>query len=60
MHDKNRDRTVSRFRRIATGFADYRRRHRDYARLQEMPDSLLEDIGLTRGQINAAKWRPFV
>lgn len=47
--------------RLALGFADYRRRQRDYKRLQEMPDTLLEDIGVTREQINnAAKWRPLI
>lgn len=47
-------------RRLALGFADYRRRRRDYERLREMPDSLLEDIGVTRHQVNAAKWRPLI
>ncbi|MCB1372061.1 MAG: DUF1127 domain-containing protein [Rhodovulum sp.] len=36
-----------------------RRRRRDETRLREMPDYLLEDIGLSREQINAMKRRRF-
>ncbi|HPG21518.1 MAG TPA: hypothetical protein PLH75_01875 [Amaricoccus sp.] len=35
------------------------RRRRDEARLREMPDYLLEDIGLSREHINALKRRRF-
>lgn len=30
------------------------RRHRDYRHLETLPDFLLEDIGLTRAEVNAA------
>ena len=36
-----------------------RRRRRDETRLREMPDYLLEDIGLSREHINALKRRRF-
>lgn len=35
------------------------RRRRDETRLREMPDYLLEDIGLSREHINALKRRRF-
>lgn len=60
MHTKRTCTSGGPFRRLALGFADYRRRQRDYKRLREMPDSLLEDIGVTRHQVSAAKWRPLI
>lgn len=60
MSPKRNAATGGPLQRLVTEFADYRRRQRDYRHLQELPDALLEDIGLSRGQINAAKWRPFV
>lgn len=42
---------------LARGFADYYRRQRDLERLQHMPDSLLDDIGLTRSQVRSARSR---
>ena len=40
------------------GLRDHLRRQRDDARLREMPDYLLNDIGLTRAQIVRAKQPP--
>ena len=60
MNEKRTSTAGGPLRRLALGFADYRRRQRDYKRLQEMPDSLLEDIGVTRNQVRDAKWRPLI
>ncbi len=49
--------TERRLRRLAGGFAAYRRRQRDLERLHDMPDSLLDDIGLTRSQIRSTRSR---
>jgi uncharacterized protein YjiS (DUF1127 family) len=49
-----------RLRRVAVAFSEHRRRRRDYLLLQDMPQSLLEDIGLTRADIRAAaRWSFF-
>jgi uncharacterized protein YjiS (DUF1127 family) len=45
---------------IVRGIFEHHRRQRDYRRLLEMPDYLLEDIGLTRAQVIAAMQRPLV
>jgi uncharacterized protein YjiS (DUF1127 family) len=42
------------------GLSEHLRRQRDYRRLLDLPDYLLDDIGLTRGQVARPKRRrPF-
>lgn len=55
MNDRNSSRpTRSGISRLAHDFASYRRRQADLRRLQEMPDYLLKDIGISRGEVIAA------
>ena len=42
---------------IAHRVAEANRRRREYQRLEELPDFLLDDIGITRGEIKAATRR---
>jgi uncharacterized protein YjiS (DUF1127 family) len=44
---------------LLRGVGEYLRLWRDYRRLQELSDYLLDDVGLTRAEINAASRRLF-
>jgi uncharacterized protein YjiS (DUF1127 family) len=46
----HRQRPISLFRRLAIVM----RHKRDYRKLQDLPDYLLDDVGLTRSDIKAA------
>ena len=46
------------FRPIAKAIFTHFRNQRQYRQLQELPDYLLEDIGLTRAQAGRATWYP--
>jgi len=60
MYPKNTTAAGWPFQRAARGVSDYSRRQHDYRKLREMPDALLEDIGVTRDQIKTSKWWPFI
>lgn len=59
MYPKNTTAAGWPFQEIARGVSDYRRRQRDYRKLRDMPDSLLDDIGITRDQIGRVRKRSF-
>ncbi|WP_170831443.1 DUF1127 domain-containing protein [Jannaschia faecimaris] len=46
------------FRLIARAVFTHLRNQRQYRQLHELPDYLLEDIGLTRAQAGRAAWEP--
>jgi uncharacterized protein YjiS (DUF1127 family) len=48
------DGTFGSLHRIATSVRRYFRYRRDYKHLQQLPDRLLEDIGLTRADVHRA------
>ncbi len=53
-------RTVGMIQRIARSVRQHFRNRRDYRYLQELPDYMLDDIGLTRGDVRSAARRlPF-
>ncbi len=53
-------RAVGMFQRIARSVRKHIRNRRDYRHLQELPDYMLDDIGLTRGDVQrAARRLPF-
>lgn len=53
-------RTVGMIQRIAQSVRQHLRNRRDYRYLQELPDYMLDDIGLTRGDVRSAARRlPF-
>ncbi len=53
-------RAVGTIQRIARLVRQHLRNRRDYRHLQELPDYMLDDIGLTRGDIRSAARRlPF-
>jgi len=60
MHPKDDSRAEGPLRRVALGLAAYRRRQRDYLLLRDMPQSLLEDIGLTRDRVRRPRWRSII
>ena len=43
--------------RIARSVRQHLRNRRDYRHLQELPDYILDDIGLTRGDVRSAARR---
>lgn len=55
MYPKNTTAAGWPFLEVVRGVSDYRRRQRDYRKLREMPDSLLDDIGITRDQIGGVR-----
>ncbi|MAS06150.1 MAG: hypothetical protein CL534_15915 [Ahrensia sp.] len=60
MYPKNTTAAGWPFRDVVRGVSDYRRRQRDYRKLRDMPDALLDDIGVTRDQIGRVKrWSLF-
>jgi uncharacterized protein YjiS (DUF1127 family) len=53
-------RAIGTIQRIARSVRQHLRSRRDYRYLQELPDYMLDDIGLTRGDIrSAARHLPF-
>jgi uncharacterized protein YjiS (DUF1127 family) len=53
-------RAIGTTQRIARSVRQHLRNRRDYRHLQELPDYMLDDIGLTRGDIRSAARRlPF-
>ena len=46
------------FRLIAKAIFAHFRNQRQYRQLQQLPDYLLEDVGLTRAQAGRAAWHP--
>jgi uncharacterized protein YjiS (DUF1127 family) len=53
-------RAIGTIQRIARSVRQHLRYRRDYRYLQELPDYMLDDIGLTRGDVpSAARRLPF-
>jgi uncharacterized protein YjiS (DUF1127 family) len=46
------------FRLIAKAITTNFRNQRQYRQMQQLPDYLLEDVGLTRAQVGRAVWYP--